>query len=93
MQLNGVRSELKRGGARVRVTVHEAKGLYPTSKAGTTDAHVVIGLWTPTSGHKKGKMDQKKGQVERTSEKPGTINPAWNEERILCVAHSSLRPC
>lgn len=28
-------------------------------------------------------MDQKKGAVERTSEKAGTINPVWNEERIL----------
>ena len=31
-------------------------------------------------------MDQKKGHVERTSEKAGTINPVWNEERILYVA-------
>lgn len=83
MQLNGVRSEIKKAGARIRVTINEARGIYPTTKSGTTDAHCVIGLWTPTSGHKKGKMDQKKALVERTSEKAGTINPLWNEERIL----------
>jgi len=69
---------------RIKANVVEARGIWPTCKAGTTDAHVEYGIWTPDSLH-TGKVLNKKGLVHSTTTKERTLAPSWNEEKVFEV--------
>jgi hypothetical protein len=84
MQTAKLRSECKKMMTRVKANVVEARGIWPTCKAGTTDAHVQAGIWTPDSPH-AGKVLNKKALVHSTATKERTLTPSWNEEKVFEV--------